>query len=266
MATALVRIQHTSMQFSDSKLQHSHDAKAVFDRAQDKGVWAMTGTEAGVSKKNHDLHDALVEEAGKHGFYINADPSGEWVALNKAHLTNFKKGFAGPFIKGTTGVGVAGGAHAPRGIAWASGTAKSFHLGRLTFGSSHYLTNRSEAVSGSNEPLIKGISAWGAQHGKGNGIVFLGADTNTNDKRGDVFSGRPFTSISDELKKWPPTLGTTTWIDVIASYDHDGRVRAKSYNVFNDKAFPLYTDHYLLDAVYEVTERVLPKKKPAKKA
>ena len=127
-------------------------------------------------------------------------------------------------------------------------------------GSAHYLTNRSEAVSGSNDKLVNGISNWAREKGKGNGVVFLGADTNTNDKRGDVFNGKPLTSISDELKKWPATMGTTTWIDVIASYDHDGRVKAKAYNVLNDKAFFLNSDHYLLDAVYEITERA-----PAKK-
>jgi len=262
MTKALVRIQHTSMQFSDSVAQHKSDAKKVFDRAVEKDVWAMTGTEAGVNKRNHDLHDALVAEAKSHGFFIQAHPTGEWVALNRKHLTNFKKGFEGPFIQGTAGSGrdASEGAHAPRGVAWASGTAKSFRLGRLTFGSAHYLTNRSEAVSGSNQPLINGIANWARQAGKGANVVFLGADTNTNDKRGDVFNGKPLTSISDELKKWPPTLGTTTYIDVIASYDHDGRVRAKSYNVYNDKQFPLATDHYLLDAVYEITERAVAKK------
>lgn len=260
MAKALVRIQHTSMQFSDSLAQHKSDAKKVFDRAVNKDVWAMTGTEAGSGKKNHDLRDALIEEAKDHDFYIQAHGTGEWVALSKKHLTSFQKGFEGPFIEGTSGVGVGGGAHAPRGVAWASGTARSFRLGRLTFGSAHYLTNRSEVVSGSNAPLIKGINDWAREKGKGANVVFLGADTNTNDKRTDVFNGRPLTSISDELKKWPPTLGTTTYIDVIASYDHDGRVKAKSYNVFNDREFPLFSDHYLLDAVYEVTEKAAPKK------
>jgi hypothetical protein len=261
MARINVRIQHTSMQFSDSVLQHQRDAKKIFDRAQDKDVWLMSGTEAGGGKKNHDLRDALIKEAGEHGFYINASTLGEWVALNKKFLGSFAKGYAGPFIKGTTGVGVAGGAHAPRGVAWASGTAKEHRLGRITIGSAHYLTKRSMAVSGSNQPLINGIANWAQAKGKGNSIVFLGADTNTNDRRSDVFNTKPLTTIADELKKWPATVGTTTYIDVIASYDHDGRVKAKSYNVLDDKEFFLNSDHYLLDAVYEITERA-----PAKKA
>jgi hypothetical protein len=118
---------------------------------------------------------------------------------------------------------------------------------------------------------VKGIGNWARAKGKGNAIVFLGSDTNTNDRRNDVFNGRPLTSIADELKKWPATLGKTTYIDVIASYDHDGRVKAKSYQVLDDKEFPLNSDHYLLDAVYEVSERATtpptkPPQKVAKKA
>ena len=222
-----VRIQHTSMQFSDSKMQHQHDAKAVFDRAKDKGVWACTGTEAGAGRSNHDLRDALISEAGKHGFYMQAHPEGDWVALNKTYLENFEKGYAGPFIKGTTGKSASQGAHAARGVSWASGTAKGARLGRITVGSAHYLTNRSEAVSGSNQRLINGINNWAREKGKGNGIVLFGADVNTNDKRQDVFNGKPLTTIADELKKWPSTHEGGAMIDVIASYDHDGRVKAK---------------------------------------
>ena len=243
------------MQFSDSNAQHAKDAMLVFDRAVDKSIWACTGTEAGGSKSNHDLRDALIREAGKHEFFIFSHPLGEWVALNKRFLENFEKGFEGPFIKGTTGLKASQGAHSGRGVAWASGTAKGKRLGRITVGSAHYLTNRSEAVSGSNDRMVKGINAWATKHGKGNGVVFLGADVNTNDKRRDVFNGRPLTTIADELKKWPATMESGAVIDIVASYDHDGRVKAKSYDVLDDREYKLNTDHYLLQATYEITER-----------
>ena len=261
MATVRVRIQHSSMQFSDSVGQHQHDAKAVFDRAVNRGVWALTGTEAGAARSNHDLHDALIKEAKSHGFYLNAHKDGEWVALNKEYLESFEKGFEGPFIKGTTGLKAAQGAHGPRGVAWASGRAVGHRLGRITVGSAHYLTNRSEAVSGSNDRLVNGISNWARGAGKGQNVVFLGADTNTSDKLRDVFNGKPLTSISDELKKWPATMPSGGKIDIVGSYDHDGRVKAKSYTVLDDKEFFLNTDHFLLEATYEITERAAPKKK-----
>lgn len=260
MAKALVKIQHTSMQFSDSAASHRSDANKVFKRARDKDVWLMSGTEASYSRTNHSLRDALIAAAKEYGFYINPHKEGEWVAMNRKFLGNFTKGFAGPFIPGTTGLKASQGAHSARGVAWASGTAKEFKLGRLTIGSAHYLTKRSIQVSGSNQRLINGISNWAREKGQGSAVVFLGADTNMNDKRTDVFNGKPLKTIADELKKWPPTMGTSTYIDVIASYDHDGRVRPKSFNTFTDQEFPLATDHYLLEAVYEVSERVIAKK------
>src|ERR1043165_1977838 len=92
-----VQIQHTSMEAFDSPQEHLHDAKAIFDRAVMRKVWACTGTEAGGGRKNHDLRDFLIKQAHQHDFYIFAHPQGEWVALNKAYLRNFTHGFAGPY-------------------------------------------------------------------------------------------------------------------------------------------------------------------------
>ena len=245
-----VRIQHTSMQFSDSHLEHAHDARVLFDRAVNKGVWACTGTEAGVLKHDQDLHDALVHQAKAHDFFINAHGSGEWVAVNRRYLTRCARGFAGPFISSRGG----SGAHTARGVAWVAGTAKHADLGRLTFGACHYLTDRSEAIAGSNTPIIRGVNTWARTKGRGTRVVFLGADVNTNDKAKDAFAGHPMVSIADELKKWPATHEGGTVIDVIASYSHDKRVHAKAYQVANDSQFKLYSDHYLLDAIYEIDE------------
>ena len=251
---ALVRIQHTSMEFSDSVEQHRHDAKVIFDRAVAKKVWACTGTEAGGARSNHDLRDQLIVQAHAHEFYIYAHPNGEWVACNRALMRDFDKGYAGPFIKAKGGK-ASQGAHAARGVTWVQGAGKDASLGRMTFGSAHYLTNRSEAASRtSNEPLIRGIAEWGKKMGGGSKIVFLGADANTNDKALDVFNGRPFTTAADELKRHEPTHGPHSYIDIIASYDHDGRVKAKSFESFTDKEFFLYTDHYMIEAIYEVGE------------
>ena len=153
---AQVKIQHTSMEFSDSKLQHEHDAKAIFDRAVLKGVWACTGTEAGANKSNHDLRDALIKEARAHDFYMHAHPNGDWVAVSRAKMKDFKKGYDGPFIPAKGGK-ASQGSHAARGIAWVQAVPQEGDLGKLTFGSVHYLTDRSEKASHtSNEPLVHG--------------------------------------------------------------------------------------------------------------
>jgi hypothetical protein len=257
MAGQQVRIQHTSMQFSDNGDQHRHDAKSIFDRAEHQGVWACTGTEAGNTNGNHDLRTALSREAQAHQFGIYLSGFGEWVALNKRLLQDFDHGMAGPFIMGTHGLTASQGAHSPRGIAWMSGITRPkdrlSHIGRLTFGAAHYLTDRSEqATNMTNKPLTKGIADWGHEHGQGNNVVFLGADVNTNDRAADVFMGQPFTTIADELGKWPATHGRRA-IDVVASYNHDRRVKAKSYQVLDDNDMYLAGDHYALDAVYELS-------------
>lgn len=240
-----VRIQHTSMQFSDDHEQHKHDALRLFSRARLRDVWACTGTEAGDNAQHHDLHDLLVNSAHRHGFYIRTTHAGEWVALNRQYLESFKSGFDGPFIPGKAG------SNAPRGIAWASAEAKN-GFGRFTFGAAHYLTRRSIEQTGHNNALlIQGIGDFGRKYGKMSDVCFIGADVNTDDAAFNVFNGEPFTSIADELGKHPPTHGNHA-IDVIASYNHDRRVKGYRYNVYRDPEVHLFSDHFMLEADYLV--------------
>src|SRR3954470_24438899 len=103
MPTTIVRLQHNSMQFSDTKAQHAHDAKAIFARARKNDVWMVTGTEAGNTRTNHDLHDALAKEALINDYAGYFHRHGDWVALSKVHFKNRSKAYLGPFIPGTTG-------------------------------------------------------------------------------------------------------------------------------------------------------------------
>ena len=248
------RIQHNSMQFSDTAENHAHDARAVFDHASEKGNWVVTGTESGASPANHELRDWLIKEAKAHGYLGYFHKYGDWVAYDKTKFTKITHGWAGPFIPGTKGKSVAQGAHSPRGITWMSGTTDA---GVITVGSCHFLTKLSIGASGPNTPLLRGIKAFGAEHGKGRKLAFLNADANTNDKAKDVFAGiAPFTTVADELKTYYSTHGVDkkhgAIIDVISSYNADGRVKAKSYDVLDDSQVKLYSDHFMLEAVYEI--------------
>lgn len=251
--SAVLLLQHNSMQFSDSNAQHKADADAVFKRAKDAGVMFVTGTESG----GKSLNAAVKASAAKYGFKINAHKWGDWVAVNTALADVKGQGYAGPMIQGTKGLKASQGAHAPRGVSWMTALPKNKGIGLVTVGSCHYLTNRSTKVSGSNAPLIAGIGKWGKDKGKGKALVFVAGDVNLDDSKQDVFRGQPFTTIWDELKKWPATLGKRT-IDVIASYDQDGRVSAKSGGVIT--GLKLNTDHKPIQATYSV--RLL---NPAKK-
>lgn len=251
-----LRVAHASMQFSDSEASHEHDARAIFDYAKSKQVVFLTGTEASTSRRNHDLHDFLTRYAKLNGYRINAHKYGDWVAVNTALASFVEEGYAGPFVSGTSGKSAAHGGHLPRGIAWL--TAKVPGIGTVTQGSAHFMTQNSidRGGTGGNGPLLDGIASWGRNKGKGRSIVFFNADVNSNDQRNDVFQGRPFTTVWDELGKWPGTHGSEArggTIDVSASYDVDARVSAKSATVLDDSELRLATDHFMLLATYQVT-------------
>lgn len=251
-----LRIQHNSMQFSDNAEQHAHDAKAVFDRAAEREVAFVTGTESGSSPVNHDLRDLVIREAHKHGYFIHAHKFGDWVAMNRDLVELEDHGYRGPYIEGTKGIKASQGAHSPRGITFVSGRLKAEDLGLLTVGSAHFLTDRSEAVSGTNAPLIEGVGKFGREFGGGRKLVFMDADANDNDRAHDVFNGQPFTTVADELDKHPGTHGRDKEhgfpIDFIASYDADRRVTAVKYHVLDDSDLKLFTDHFLLEATFEI--------------
>lgn len=257
--TVDVLLQHTSMQFSDTHQAHQDDADKVFDIASRRNVWIATGTESGDTKRNHDLHDLLKVSAHDHYFDIFLQPHGEWVAFNKKFFEYFRSEYMGPFIPGTHGLTPAQGAHSPRGVTVGSAQPTKADLGTVSMGVAHYLTARSIVKSGSNLPLVKGIAAYGHKYGNKSGIAFFNADANMNDDRVDVFMGKPFTTIADELHKHPATHGISTHrgtaIDIIASYDPDGRVRGKSYEVYDDSDIKLHTDHFMLHALYSIRER-----------
>ena len=252
------------MQFSDTAANHEHDAKAVFAYAKSKQLVFLTGTEAGQSRANHELQDYLKRYAKLNGYRINAHKYGDWVAVNTALAAVDGEGYAGPFVPGTTGKNARQGGHSPRGITWVTATVPE--IGTVTVGSAHFMTQNSiqHGGTGGNGPLLDGIAKWGRDKGAGRDLVIFNADVNSNDQRNDVFQGKPFTTVWDELGKWPGTHGHHSGtIDVSASYDRDARVSVKSAVVLDDSDLPLFTDHFMILATYRVKAR--PAKKPAKK-
>lgn len=252
-----VRIVHSSQQFSDTKAQHIHDADALFGYCRDNGVSFVSGTEAGNSPANNDLRMALLAASKRTNFLMNAHKWGDWTAVNLSLCEFIEDGYAGPFIEGTTGLKPSQGAHAPRGITWSTARSKAKGVGVLTMGSAHFLTQRSIVASKTtNAPLQLGIGAWGKQKSKGKRLVFIGADVNQDDERRQPFGAAPFTTVWDELGKYPATHGRDkqhgSTIDVIASYDADRRVSAQSARVLDDGDLSLYTDHFVIDATFAV--------------
>ena len=242
-----IRFAHASMQFSDSPDQVQHDAEKLFDRFIEKDVEIITGTEANDAK----VWRRLKAEANKAGyrFFKQRDC---WIAVQRDLIKGgWKSGYV-PVIESHEGVG----RHTDKGIVWVSFNTEKY--GRITVGAAHYLTKgRPNAKSPEyrqnlefNARFGPALTKWAKEHGKGNALVFYGGDQNIVDRTADTFFGAPLTSAWDELKHYENTGHGN--IDVIASYDRDGRVKAKRIHARNDKRFHLHTDHFLVEAVYEV--------------
>jgi hypothetical protein len=235
-----LRLAHASMQFSDNERQQAHDVRVVFGRGYD----IITGTESGPDNALHDLVGRAAPDEG----YRLAHFRAQWVAIHERIISGgWRKGYV-PSIESTEGVG----RHPDRGIVW--GSCYTDGYGRLTAGAGHLLTKGDLPGDPNyrlNSRYANDIAEWGAEAGKKQKIVFYGGDQNDNDRVRDTFRGAPFTSCWDELGKYPDTHGDRT-IDVLASHNSDRRVKCVSARSLKDRRVFLNTDHFLIEAVYEV--------------
>lgn len=241
-----VRMQHTSMQFSDTTAHKRADAHKIFVRAAKEKVAWCTGTESG-QQASGDLRTALAKEAKDAGykFTVIADL---WIAVRKDLI--IKGSWDQGFIR-TLESNTGSQTFSDRGISWVQ--FDNHQVGRVSVGCSHYMTNGrhpGDEYYRANARLTEAIGTWGRKHGAGSALAFYAADTNVSDRQADVFRGSPFTTIADELRDWKDTGHGS--IDVIASYNADGRVSALRWTVLDDRQFFLNTDHYLCEAIYEV--------------
>ena len=249
MVDITLDVMHCSMQFSDSTEHKQQDAKRIFTRAGGRKVAWVTGTEAGRGP-SADLRAALEKEAKANGYRF-AVQSDLWHAVRRDLMVpqTYKKGFIEvlPANSGSQ-------SHEPRGIFWAQ--FDHAQMGTVSVGVSHYMTHGNspgDEYYAANGRITQAIGKWGKEHGAGGKICFYAADTNTGDRAKDVFRGQPFTTLADELKDWQSTgYGP---IDIIASYDADGRVKGKYWRALDDKEFPLNTDHYAVEGGFTVKVR-----------
>lgn len=242
-----IRMAHISMQFSDPSNEQHSDAEKVFDRAVQRDYCWITGTEANTGRITRIFWD----HAKAHDFrFVRGGDC--WIAVPKARI-----------VKGTLDsewhlvVNGQGGEHKhhfpDRGVLLATWEDKK--LGRVSVLASHLQTHHVSADRPKDNVAITDmIGRLARQHGGGRKKVWYGGDQNIYDNSKDTFKGEPLTSCWDELKKHPPTHQTGTNIDVIASYDRDRLVSAYSAHRYTDKSFHLYTDHYLVEAVYNIKE------------
>lgn len=265
-----LHLMHASLQFSDSDRQQTADITKIFDRAADRKVAWITGTEAGDGAAHQQ--DELLRIGREHGYrmWVPGDRrrgSGSstdcWIAvrLDLIHggWRSWERGYI-PVLGGSKEyedvMDLKGKRWGPKGIVNLAFDTED--LGRIHVAAAHYLTDsrrESSPYFALNKILGTAVGEWAIAAGKGSDLAFYGGDQNMADSRnkeaqGDTFFGQPLTSAWDELEKWENTGHGN--IDVIASYDRDGRVSARYVRALDDREFPLNTDHFLVEAGYDV--------------
>ena len=267
------RMAHISLQFSDSYENRIEDIESIFSRATNRYYAWITGTEAGASAPG--TAEALVRIGEKAGYRLwvpasyNEGPgknSDCWIAVRENLIHGGWKTEFVPVIPGSGTLYAKQGLDpnlkprwAPKGV-----TSVSFNnrrVGEINIAAAHYLTRGTNPDSPPihgvdhwiwNKKLANAVTRWAEDVARGRDLGFYGGDQNMSDKNLDTFFGGPITSAGDELQHWESTGHGP--IDVIASYNRDKRVRALTWETFNDKEFPLNTDHFLCEAYYEIAD------------
>lgn len=251
---------HCSMQAFDTGQQKQMDVNKIFSRAKNREVAWITGTEAGPASMN--LRKYLRDAGDEYGYRLQI--AGDiWIAVRKAMIR-------GDWMDGWINVlesEQGAGKHSDRGVCWVQFVSahQGQLLGQVSVAAAHYLTKGRQPGDPNyrlNSRLSVAIGNWGKVHGKGAALAFYGGDQNIVDSKDDTFRGAPFTSLGDELKKYPSTGHGP--IDVIASYNADKRVTGKYWRTLSDQEFRLNTDHFLCEGGYSVTALRTAKKTPKK--
>ena len=271
-----IRAAHISLQYSDTDKQQTADIEKLFRRARDRKYAWITGTEAGDGAGN--MQDELLRVGGDSDYrmWVPGDkregPGSStdcWIAVRKDLITgDWKKGYE-PVIPGSAQLYKEMGKDpdlnprwGPKGLVWV-GFDSLPQIGRVNIAAAHYLTKARHPGATTqgvnhwewNKKLGQKVGEWGDEVAKGSSLAFYGGDQNMSDAantqpQGDTFFGAPWTSVGDELKKWANTGHGP--IDVIATYNKDGRVKALNTNVLDDREFSLHTDHFLVEALLQV--------------
>ena len=249
-AKATLKFAHASLQFSDTAKQHTEDITTIFSRGYD----VITGTEAGPGANN--TSDELKRIGALKGYHVHVPGRYDtWVAVKKSLVKDsLKTGAEFAIWRSSKHTPKPPGRWGDKGVVWLSWNMGPTY-GTLAVGAVHYLTNggAGKALKAkSDTEYARVIQKWADTHGKGTLLAFIGGDFNLSDKTNDVFKGQAkFRTCWDDLEKWPNTGHGN--IDAIARYKPDGRVKCGGARVLDDKKLFLNTDHFLVEAEYEIT-------------
>lgn len=238
-----VHVMHCSMQYSDTDAQKRSDISDIFERAEDRGVSWITGTEAGEKV----LADIIKNHATKYGFSMHRWRD-NWICVRNAVVTPHTWKTGSVFVaKASETVGPGHDS----GFPWV--TWEFPKLGVVSLAAGHYPTKGAEKGDPNHKIVLryaKAVGDWAREKGAGKQLAFYQGDQNVTDREHDTFYGQPLTSAWDELGKYENTGHGN--IDVIASYDADGRVKTVYIRALDDTEFAQYSDHFVVEAGFEI--------------
>lgn len=250
MSSSMLRMQHTSLQFKDSRRQQEHDIHTLFDAGGNFPI--KTGTEAGRGKVANANREFLTKFAKEYNHAINF-AADTWVAVDRSITKPRSVDHEDIFLadnKDMVGNGF------DRIMATIAFDHVDDRIGRINVGSVHYPTRGARPGDPNHKLNIqcaRRIHMWMKDVGLGPGLAFVNGDFNMPDRTTDWAIGGHFSSLADDLKHWQNTGHGP--IDGFASFDRDGRVKAHRFNVLDDRELQMFSDHYICRGVWEIRHR-----------
>lgn len=244
MSTTMLRMQHTSLQFSDTKAQQTHDMEAIFEKG--KSFPIKTGTESGPDNANYEL----IKKFAKEYNHVLSIVRENWVAIDRAIMkpNTSKKGSV--FV--TSNDNIATPMHDAY-FATLGFTHIDPRVGRINVAGLHYPIKGATPGTPNynvNKLYSRRVAEWMARVGKGSALAFANGDFNMDDRLLDLALGQNFTSMADLLGNHQNTGHGP--IDAFTKYDRDGRVKANRFVVLDDREQKMFTDHYVLRGVWSI--------------
>jgi hypothetical protein len=244
-----VHVMQASMLYSLSLKRKEADLEKIFSRAARRDVAWVTGTEY----PDDPSRELLKKVAGSYGyrtFFRGRDDV--WIAVQRDFIAGNVEVAHEVVIPKEEGFGKKG----PRGLLTVTFDSVP-ELGRVTVAAAHLLTKGRPDGEGLwrtnlvlNQKFTRHIGETAKDLGAGSALFFYGGDQNIVDRTNDTFLGQPLTSAWDELDKWQNTGHGN--IDLVASYDKDGRVEAAYCRALDDGELHLNGDHFLVEAGFDV--------------
>ncbi len=244
MSSSVLRMQHTSLQFSDSRAQQAHDVEQLFKKGKDFPI--KTGTEASDSNALFEL----LRTAARDYDHVLHNARGNFIAIDRKIIK------PGTLRRGSVFVidnsKLVGKMH-DRVMPTVVFTHVDPRIGRVAQSTAHFATKGAKPGDPNYKANVlysRKIAEWMKAAGRGSAISFNNGDYNMHDRNLDWANGGPYTSMADELNAWQNTGHGP--IDGFCSYDRDGRVKAKTFKVLDDSEMKMYTDHFVCRGIWTI--------------